>query len=127
MAHFAQLDEENKVVQVIVVADSDCPTEEAGVAFCKSLLGADTNWRKTSYNTVGGSHPNGTPFRKNYAGVGYSYDSSRDAFIPPKMFESSVLDEATCQWVPSQPKPEGNYRFDPITESWVEVVDGGAP
>ena len=94
MAHFAQLDDNNTVIQVIVVNNNDCQiggieSEEAGIVFCKTLFGASTQWRQTSYN---GS------IRKNYAGVGYTYDPTRDAFIPPKPDPSCILDEATCLW-----------------------------
>lgn len=92
MAHFAQLDENNYVLQVIVVNNSellvdDVEVESKGIEFCQSLLGG--TWLQTSYN--------GT-IRKNYAGIGYSYDSVRDAFIAPQCHEEAVLDEQTCQW-----------------------------
>lgn len=94
MAHFAQLDENNLVVQVIVGVDEPYDGE---------AIYAETTgqvWKKTSYNTFAGGHRlGGTPFRKNYAGVGYTYDFNRDAFIPPKPNESYVLNEQTCQWV----------------------------
>ena len=94
MAHFAQLDENNTVVQVIVGVDE--PYD--GEAMYAEATGQV--WKKTSYNTFAGSHQlGGTPFRKNYAGVGYTYDFNRDAFIPPNTGESYVLDEQTCQWV----------------------------
>jgi hypothetical protein len=93
MAHFAQLDESNIVTQVIVVhnnelLDNGVESEAKGVAFCQSLLGG--NWVQTSYN--GNT-------RKNYAGIGYSYDQTRDAFIPPKPEEGEwILNEDTCLW-----------------------------
>ena len=94
MAHFAQLDENNVVLQVIVGVDEPYDGE---------AIYAETTgkvWKKTSYNTLGGVHLlGGTPFRKNYAGIGYTYDLDRDAFIAPKPNESCVLDEQTCQWV----------------------------
>lgn len=102
MAHFAQLDENNVVQQVIVVDNENIlnpetneENESIGINFCKSLLGEETNWKQTSYN---GS------FRKNFAGRGYTYDASRDAFIPPKSYDSWILDEETCQWEPPQPR-----------------------
>ena len=85
MAHFAQLDENNIVLQVIVVNNNDTSTEDGveneniGIAFCRSLLGEDTNWKQTSYNNT---------FRKNYAGIGYRYDEIYDAFEPPKPYPS---------------------------------------
>lgn len=91
MAHFAEIDDNNVVLRVIRVPDE---VEEIGAAWCQNLLGG--NWLQTSYN---GS------IRKNYAGVGYTYDQERDAFIPPKPFENWVLDEETCQW--QAPQAEG--------------------
>lgn len=120
MAHFAQLDENNVVLQVIVVHNNDCmlngvEDEERGVLFCRALLGIDTNWKQTSYNAN---------MRKNYAGIGYQYDPIRDAFIPPKPYPSWVLVEETCQWTapvayPTDGKP---YYWDEATTSWVEIV-----
>ena len=105
MAHFAQLDENNIVTTVIVVANSDCldsddnESEAVGIAFCKSLLGSDTNWKQTSYNTLGGSHRGGgTQLRKNYAGIGYKYDASKDAFYRLKPYASWTLNDTTCLW-----------------------------
>ena len=119
MAHFAQLDDNNVVTQVIVVHNNDCQlngveTEEVGVVFCKSLFGPQTKWKQTSYN---GS------IRKNYAGIGYTYDAGRDAFIPPKPFASWVLNEDTCHWDAPVPRPNdgGQYTWDETTISWVEV------
>jgi len=95
MAHFCKLDENNVVTQVIVVANEDTSdangveTEEIGVAFCKKLLGADTNWKQTSYNDN---------FRVRYAGIGYSYNGTLNAFVPPKPFESWVLKTETADW-----------------------------
>jgi hypothetical protein len=102
MAHFAQLDENNVVTQVIVVGNKDCSDangvekESIGIAFCERLFGG--NWKQTSYN--------GT-IRKNYAGIGYTYDAARDAFIPPQPSAEWTLDEETCQWVnPNPPEIE---------------------
>jgi len=95
MAHFAQINQENQVLQVIVVGNDDCKdqngheSEDVGILFCKKLFGNETNWKQTSYNSN---------FRKNYAAIGYFYDSVRDAFIPPKPFESWALNENTCTW-----------------------------
>lgn len=106
MAHFAEIDSNNKVIQVIVVADEDSLTEEAGQKFIKSI-GIPGNWLQTSYNTYGGQHLNGgTPFRKNYAIIGMSYDEEKDAFIPEKPYPSYVLNEETCLWENPIPKPE---------------------
>lgn len=122
MAHFAELGENNVVLQVIVVSDSDAPTEEAGAAFCRGLLGG--TWKQTSYNTSGGQHRNGgTPFRKNYAGIGFTYDSTRDAFIPPKPFASWVLNEDTCLWEAPVVYPNDGkaYTWNEETTSWQEI------
>ena len=104
MAHFAQLDDNNIVLQVIVVSDEDAGPLPglAGEAFCHSLLGG--RWKQTSYNTVAGVHQRGgVPFRKNYAGIGYTYDESRDAFIPPKPDPNALLDEQSGTWsIPGQ-------------------------
>jgi hypothetical protein len=95
MAHYAQIDENNIVTQVIVVANEDIQdangveVEEIGVAFCKKLLGAETNWKQTSYNNN---------FRVRYAGIGYSFSEELNAFIPPKPFASWVLVEETADW-----------------------------
>ena len=115
MAHFAKI-ENNLVTQVIVVSNQDtvdtqgAEAESIGIAFCERLFGGD--WKQTSYNGR---------IRKNYAGVGFSYDSQRDAFIPPKPYASWVLVEATCQWKPPVAPPnDGNmYTWDESTTSWV--------
>jgi hypothetical protein len=123
MAHYAFLDRNNKVVQVIVGKDE-----------------GDTDWeqyygsklfmpcKRTSYNTRGGVHTQGgTPFRKNYAGIDYTYDSYRDAFIPPKPYPSWKLNEETCLWEAPKPLPEDDgsgdppkmYVWDEYTTEWV--------
>ena len=95
MAHFARLSTDNIVEQVIVVANKDTSDDNGvedeiiGIAFCKRLFGTDTNWKQTSYNGN---------FRVRYAGRGYSYDPTLDAFIPPKPFESWVIDTDTVNW-----------------------------
>ena len=95
MAHYAQLDENNIVTQVIVVSNDDIKdvngneVEEIGVAFCKKLLGADTNWKQTSYNNN---------FRVRYAGIGYKFSEELNAFIPPSPFPSWELQEETADW-----------------------------
>ena len=120
MAHFTQLDANNVVTQVIVVANSDTADansvekEYIGAAFCEKLFGG--TWKQTSYN---GS------IRKNYAGVGYSYDSERDAFIPPKPYNSWVLNEDTCLWEApvAYPTDGERYSWDEATTAWVVVED----
>jgi hypothetical protein len=94
MSHWAETDSNNIVIRVLVGDNNEA---DEGEAFMKSLGGT---WVKTSYNAA----TNG--FRKNYAGIGYSYDSVRDAFIPPKPFESWVLNEETCQWDAPKPRPD---------------------
>jgi len=119
MAHFAKLDENNIVVFVTVGRDEDNGKE--------AELNARTGdvYKQTSYNTRGGVHTlGGTPYRKNYAGIGYTYDSQRDAFIPPKPFASWVLNENTCLWDAPIPMPNDNkiYVWDESTTSWIEQV-----
>lgn len=125
MAHFAEIDENNIVTRVLVVDNSQ---EDNGQDFLANTLGLGGTWLKTSYNTQGGVHTNGgTPFRKNYAGIGYTYDSARDAFIPPKPYNSWVLNEETCLWNAPTPMPveEGKmYRWDEDTTSWIEITPG---
>lgn len=125
MAHFAEIDENNIVTRVLVVDNSQ---EDNGQDFLANTLGLGGTWIKTSYNTQGGVHTNGgTPFRKNYAGIGYTYDSARDAFIPPKPYNSWVLNEETCLWNAPTPMPveEGKmYRWDEDTTSWIEITPG---
>ena len=118
MAHFAQLDEHNVVTQVIVVSNNELldasgvEREEMGIGFCQRLFGG--NWKQTSYNHN---------FRKRYAGIGYTYDVVRDAFIPPQPYQSWTLDEATCSWNAPVPYPNdgGVYVWNEATTSWVET------
>lgn len=118
MAHFAQLDENNIVLQVIVVNNNELmedgnESEAKGIAFCQSLF-PSTNWMQTSYNAN---------FRKNYAGIGYAYDAVRDAFIPPQPYPSWVLSEDTCRWDAPVPYPTDGkmYYWDEATTSWIEL------
>ena len=114
MAHFVRI-ENGVVVQGIVVSDKDTADEhgvekeEIGIAFCSNLLGG--TWKQTSYNAR---------IRKNYAGIGYTYDSQRDAFIPPQPFPSWLLVEDTCLWEPPTPMPtDGSlYKWNETTQSW---------
>ena len=126
MAHFCELDSNNIVKQVIVVSNADTSTaqgeekESIGIAFCERLLGG--TWVKTSYNAT---------IRKNYAGIGYTYDKDRDAFIPPKPYASWVLDETTCLWnapvaMPSdagQGDPPKMYTWNEETRTWDLVTN----
>ncbi len=120
MAHFAQLDENNIVTQVIVVANEH---EADGENWCNGFLGG--TWKQTSYNTKGNVHAlGGTPFRKNYAGVGYTYDASRNAFIAPKPFASWTLNETTCLWNAPVTYPDDGkrYEWDESITNWKEIV-----
>lgn len=117
MAHFAQLDENNVVTQVIVVNNNELlvdgvESEDKGILFCQSLFGG--NWKQTSYN--------GT-IRKNYAGIGYTYDGTKDAFIPPKPFDSWLLNQNTFLWEPPIPYPSDKkvYKWNEETLSWDEL------
>ena len=125
MAHFAQLDEHSIVLQVIVVSNetiNNLPfpeSEPVGVAFCKSLFGADTIWAQTSYNSN---------FRYNYAGIGYTFDATpapNGAFIPPKPYPSWLLNTNTFQWEPPVPYPNDGkmYYWNEETQSWVLMPD----
>ena len=122
MAHFAEIDAEGTVLRVLVVADAQ---EDRGQEFLADDLGLGGTWKKTSYNTVGGVHSNGgTPYRKNYAGIGFKYDNALDAFIPPKPYASWDLNEDTCLWEAPTPMPveEGKFfAWDEDTLSWKEV------
>ena len=107
MAHFAKLGVGNIVETVEVVSNDIATTEQAGMDFLNNLYGSRDVWKQTSYNTVGGQHKlGGTPFRKNFAGIGYQYDQTRDAFISPKPFNSWILNEETCLWEAPVAKPE---------------------
>lgn len=120
MAHFAKLDADN-IVTSVVVTDNNAPNE--GFDWLVANFGG--RWVKTSYNTFGNKHKqNGIPLRKNFAGIGFSYDEQRDAFIPPKPFDSWILDEETCLWEApvSYPTDGKHYLWDEPTISWKEVT-----
>ena len=120
MAHFAEINESNKVVRIAVVANAELldgngdEQESLGVTFCSNLFGG--TWKQTSYNAS---------IRKNFAGVGFTFDSSRDAFIPPKPFASWVLNETTCQWEAPivMPIDEYFYAWNEETTSWDQFDD----
>ena len=127
MAHFAKLDENNVVVHVSVVDNWNVvdgqgnEVEQIGIDYLKQIHGGNTTWVQTSYNGN---------MRKNYAGIGYTYDAGRDAFIPSKPFNSWLLNEDTCQWEAPVPLPEDAgtgeppkmYTWNEETTSWDEVV-----
>lgn len=119
MAHFAQLNENNIVIQVIVVhnnelLDNGIESEEKGISFCQSIFGIDTRWKQTSYN---GS------FRKNFAGVGFKYDTRRDAFLEFKPYVNWILNNTTCKWEAPTPYPNDGRRheWDEYTNGWIDV------
>lgn len=115
MAHYAFIDTDGVVVSVIVGND------EGGTDWEAYYSGrAGMACKRTSYNTRGGVHAaGGTPFRKNYAGIGYTYDAARDAFIPPRPFPSWTLNETSCTWEAPVTRPEGSVQWDEQTQSWV--------
>lgn len=119
MAHFAQIDEHNNVIQVIVLDnlslldDTGTESETVGAELCQSLFGEDTKWVQTSYSGR---------IRKNYAGIGFQYDEVLDAFVPPQPFPSWVLNTDSCVWEPPTPYPAdgGFYRWDEPSLSWIQ-------
>ena len=126
MATFAKIGLNNKVVEVLsvhndVLKDANGTEQEAlGIDFLTKLTGHSV-WKQTSYNTVGGVHQlNGTPFRKNHAGIDCTYDEDRDAFIREKPFDSWVLNEDTCWWEAPKPMPQDGkpYSWDEENLSW---------
>ena len=123
MAHYAFLNLNNIVTEVIVgknEGEDGIDWEQHYGDFRGQIC------KRTSYNTMGGVHTNGgTPYRKNYAGIGYTYDATRDAFIPPQPYASWTLDEATCLWTAPTPMPTDSkqYRWDEPTISWIEVTN----
>ena len=129
MASFAKIGLNSKVIEVLsvhndVLKDADNVEQEAlGIDFLTKLTGWAV-WKQTSYNTRGGVHKlGGTPFRKNHAGIGYTYDEDRDDFIPPKPFNSWTLNEDTCRWEAPVAYPDDGKRYNWIEEtlSWKET------
>ena len=128
MASFAKLNSENIVTTVEsvvndVLKDSNgVEQEQLGIEFLKTLYNEpNAIWKQTSYNTHGNIHSLGeTPFRKNHAGIGYIYDSQRDAFIPPKPYNSWILNETTCLWDAPVARPDDNniYSWNEENQSW---------
>lgn len=110
MAHFAKVS--NGVVVQVIVAEPE---------FFQTFVDTSPGeWIQTSYNTHGGQHPESRPLRKNYAGIGFTYDRTRDAFIPPKPYASWILNDTTCLWDAPTPMPtDGVYTWDESTTSWV--------
>ena len=127
MAHFTQLDSDSIVTNVIVVADSDAPNEAAGIAFCQSLLGADTNWVQTSYTAN---------IRFRYAGIGMKYDSANDVFYEQQPYPSWTLNTSTWNWEPpvafpndagfdndEEPTEYVSYTWDEDSTTWTRTVE----
>lgn len=114
MAHFAEIDSNNTVVRVLVVPDD---AEDRGKDYLANDLGLGGTWVQTSYNAR---------IRKNYAGVGFTYDAERDAFIAPKPFDSWLLDEETCQWkAPVEYPTDGvMYQWNEDNKDWEAIVNG---
>ena len=112
MSHFAHINSQNIVDQVIVAEQDYIDTLED-----------KTSWVQTSYNTHAGQHPEGRPLRKNYAGIGFTYDAQRDAFIPPQPYPSWGVNEETCLWDPPTPYPTDGkiYGWDEATVSWIQI------
>ena len=124
MAHFVKLGIGSKVVQGVVVHNNVATSEQAGVDFLNNLYKTNDVWKQTSYNTHGGEHKlGGTPFRKNFAGIGFKYDQTRDAFIPPQPYNSWTLNEDTCLWEAPTAYPDDGkfYTWNEQTTSWDEV------
>lgn len=126
MAHFAQLDADNIVLQVIVVGNDDCQdddgneSEAVGIAFCQSLLGADTIWKQTSYNHN---------IRVRYASIGDTYNADLDAFIRPQPYPSWTLSAVTKDWEPPVAKPDNTethyYVWNETDQQWDQIAVGG--
>tara|TARA_Y100000310_G_C20022301_1_gene507954 strand:- start:47 stop:442 length:396 start_codon:yes stop_codon:yes gene_type:complete len=130
MSHFAKVDKNNIVQTVNVVTNKQMINEQGvedenlGIAHLHKVHGAEGTWVQTSFNTFGGKHElGGVPLRKNYAGIGYTYDEVRDAFIPPKPFASWTLNEDTCQWEAPTAHPDDGkrYSWNEDTTSWDEI------
>jgi len=130
MASFAKIGLNNKVIEVLSVhnnelLDSNGVEQEVnGIDFLTKLTGWSI-WVQTSYNTIGGVHNNnGTPFRKNHASIGYTYDEDRDAFIPKKPFNSWILNETTCQWESPVDYPDDDelYTWNETNQTW-DIVE----
>ena len=121
MAHFAQINSDNVVTQVIVVSNDDCgggeypASDSVGAAFCTNLLGG--TWKQTSYNNN---------FRKRYAGIGYTFNAELDAFVAPQPYPSWTLNTETADWEAPVARPtEGNWTWNESTQQWDEVTTPG--
>ena len=131
MASFAKIGLNNKVIEVVALHNNELldangvEQEVNGINFLKNLTGWAI-WKQTSYNTVANTHKlGGTPFRKNFAGIGYTYDEDKDAFIPKQPYNSWTLNESTCQWEAPSAKPTDGqrYQWNEETTSWDLIED----
>jgi|TARA_R110000803_G_scaffold198703_1_gene262547 hypothetical protein len=121
MAHFAKLGSDNIVETVEVVSNDIATNEQAGITFLQNLYNDTATWKQTSYNTYGNVHKlGGTPFRKNYAGIGFTYHQTKDAFIPLKPFTSWTLNETTCRWEAPVAYPDDGklYLWNEENQTW---------
>jgi hypothetical protein len=126
MAHFAKINNSNIVEKVIVVSNDVATTEQAGVDFINNLYKTNDVWKQTSYNTYGGVHKlGGTPFRKNYAGINFIYDQTKDAFIAPQPFNSWILNESTCLWEApvAYPNDGQDYIWNEENQNWDVIIN----
>jgi|TARA_R100000426_G_C4785674_1_gene96499 hypothetical protein len=122
MAHFCKLNSDNIVQDVVVVSNDIATTEQAGVDFLNNLYGTNDVWKQTSYNTYANVHTlGGTPFRKNYGSIGFTYNETIDGFVAPKTYDSWVLNETKGVWEPPVAYPnDGNeYDWNENTQNWV--------
>ena len=116
MSHYAEVDPSTNTVVRVIVAEQDFIDSGA--------VGDKSRWIQTSYNTISGVHINGgTPLRKNYAGIGFTYDATKDAFIPPQLFSSWTLNETSCTWEPPVACPDDDklYQWDEESTAWVVI------
>lgn len=121
MAYFAKLGSDNIVENVVVVSNDIATNEQAGINFLQNLYNDTATWKQTSYNTYGNVHKlGGTPLRKNYAGIGFTYDQTKDAFIPLKPFTSWTLNETTCRWEAPVAYPDDGklYLWNEENQTW---------
>jgi len=126
MAHFCKLGVGNIVEKVEVVSNDIATTEQAGVDFLNNLYKTNDIWKQTSYNTSAGEHLlGGTPFRKNYGGIGFIYDQTRDAFIAQRPYTSWTLNETTCQWEAPIPYPDdtNNWIWNETKKTWDKIEE----
>ena len=125
MASFAKIGLNNKVIDVQSVHNDIATTEQAGADFLNNLYKTNDVWKQTSYNTSGGVHLlGGTPFRKNHAGIGYTYDEDKDAFIPKQPYPSWTLNETTCLWEAPVAYPDDGkkYNWNEEITNWEEIT-----